>query len=221
MLPHPYAALFPMMDKKALQELVASIRDDGLEQPIVTFEGKVLDGRNRDLACANAQVKPRYVKYKGKDALGYVMRLNLTRRHLTASQRAMVAAKMTNMKSSERVGETLKEDLSGSREPHKPQISNAMAAETLDVSVPSVKRAKKVLKSGDQDLIDAVEQGAVTVTTAVDSLAPSPASPTQVTPGSASGKKLFDLWGKTDKAGKEYFMDKIAVALTKKLNDAS
>ena len=98
MHPHPYAAIFPMMDRKALQELVASIRDDGLEQPIVTFEGKILDGRNRSLACANAQVKPRYVKYKGNDPLAYVVRANLTRRHLTASQRAMVAAKMANLK---------------------------------------------------------------------------------------------------------------------------
>ena len=75
----------------------------------------------------------------------------------------MVAAKMANMKSSERVGETLKEDLSGSREPHKPQISNAMAAAQLGVGVASIKPAKRVLKSGDQDLIDAVEQGEVAV----------------------------------------------------------
>jgi len=211
MLPHPYAALFPMMDKKALQELVASIRDDGLEQPIVTFEGKILDGRNRDLACANAQVKPRYVKYKGKDALGYVMRLNLTRRHLTASQRAMVAAKMANLKPGEKLVSALKKSAAVSYDRAKAPITTAMAAETLDVGTATVSRAKKVLKSGDQDLIDAVEQGEVTVGVAAKGLKPSPASPTQVTPGSVSGKKLFDLWGKTDKQGKEYFMDKIAV----------
>jgi hypothetical protein len=65
---------------------VASIRDDGLENPIVTLEGKVLDGRNRDLACTNAQVTPTYVEYEGDDPLGYVLRTNLTRRHLTPSR---------------------------------------------------------------------------------------------------------------------------------------
>jgi hypothetical protein len=38
-------------------------------------------------------------------------------------------------------------------------LSNDMAAEALEVSKSSVDRAKRVLMSGDQDLIDAVEQG--------------------------------------------------------------
>jgi hypothetical protein len=104
--PHPYANLFPMMKGEAFRELVASIRDDGLEQPIVTFEGKVFDGRNRALACSNAQVKPRYVKYKGDDPLGFVVRSNLHRRHLTTSQRAAVAAELANLEHGQKTADT-------------------------------------------------------------------------------------------------------------------
>ncbi|MBT4627077.1 MAG: S-adenosylmethionine-binding protein, partial [Rhodospirillales bacterium] len=71
--PHPYAALFPMMAPKALGELIASVGRDGLQDPIITFEGKVLDGRNRQLACSNASVKPVYKKYTGDDPLGFVI----------------------------------------------------------------------------------------------------------------------------------------------------
>lgn len=38
-----------------------------------------------------AQVEPRFVTYDGDDELAYVLSVNLQRRHLTASQRAMVA----------------------------------------------------------------------------------------------------------------------------------
>ena len=57
------------------------------------------------LACANAQIKPHYVKYTGKDALGFVLRANLIRRHLTTSQRAMIAAGLANLRVGEQVSD--------------------------------------------------------------------------------------------------------------------
>ncbi len=44
--------------------------------------------------------------------------------------------------------------------------SQTQAAEMLNVSVPSVKRAKKVQESGDVKLVAAVESGKVTVSAA-------------------------------------------------------
>lgn len=48
---HPAAAIFPILTGDALAELADDIRANGLRQPIVTFEGQVLDGRNRLAAC--------------------------------------------------------------------------------------------------------------------------------------------------------------------------
>lgn len=47
MEPHEYAALFPMATDAELQEMAADIRKHGLVCPIITLDGKVLDGRNR------------------------------------------------------------------------------------------------------------------------------------------------------------------------------
>jgi ParB-like chromosome segregation protein Spo0J len=44
---HALAALFPMLPAEGLRALSADIRDHGLHTPIMTFEGKILDGRNR------------------------------------------------------------------------------------------------------------------------------------------------------------------------------
>jgi ParB-like chromosome segregation protein Spo0J len=66
---HPVAALFPMLADDELDELAASIKANGLLQPIVIdTEGAILDGRHRLKARQKADVKPRFETYKGGSA---------------------------------------------------------------------------------------------------------------------------------------------------------
>ena len=204
MRPHPYADLFPMMDKKALQGLVASIRDDGLEQPIVTFEGQILDGRNRALACANAKIKPTYVKYKGDDPLGYVMRVNMNRRHLTAAQRGMVASKIANLTQG---GCRVKK----STAPIVPLVTTKQAAELLGVGLNTVKRAKELRKTGDETLIKAVERGEIKLTPALKAAKPV-SLPTTPIEEIQSGK-LLRVWDKTGPPGRTLFVQGIGATV--------
>jgi ParB-like chromosome segregation protein Spo0J len=57
---HEYANLFPLMSDAVTADLVASIKEIGLEHPIVTLDGKILDGRNRYAACLVAGVTPAF-----------------------------------------------------------------------------------------------------------------------------------------------------------------
>ena len=89
---HPACLLFPPMGKQALRELAEDIKARGLLNAIVLYHGKVLDGRSRLAACKMAGVEPRFVEWTGKGSpTEWVISQNLFRRHLTASQRAVVA----------------------------------------------------------------------------------------------------------------------------------
>jgi hypothetical protein len=74
--------------------LVEDIKANGLLTPIVTFEDKVLDGRNRLKACQLAGVDPVFKPFEGDDPVTFVISANLHRRHLTTPQRKQVAAEI-------------------------------------------------------------------------------------------------------------------------------
>lgn len=96
---HPIASIFPMLPENELQELADDIREHGLREPVWTFEGKILDGRNRATACKLAGVDPTYREFKGSrvQAVSHVWSLNRKRRHLNSSQAAIAEAKRAQL----------------------------------------------------------------------------------------------------------------------------
>jgi ParB-like chromosome segregation protein Spo0J len=91
---HPLSNTFPMMPEDELAEMIADIRKNGLQQPIVLFEGQILDGRNRYLAGLKAGVALRTAEYEGSDPMAFVVSANLHRRHLTQAQKKEVIEKL-------------------------------------------------------------------------------------------------------------------------------
>jgi N6-adenosine-specific RNA methylase IME4/ParB-like chromosome segregation protein Spo0J len=154
---HPLAKIFPLIDGEEFAELTEDIRTHGLHEPVVMFEGQILDGRNRYRACVAAGTDCRFESYEGEDPAAYVVSLNLKRRHLSESQRAMVAANLANMKSGART------DLA--------QIcarSQDDVATLLNVSRRSVQSAAAVRERGAPELIRAVEADKVSVSAAAN-----------------------------------------------------
>lgn len=159
---HPYSEVFPLIEGVAFNELVADIKANGLREPIWTYEGKILDGRNRFLACQKANVRAALRKYMGNDALGFVISLNVMRRHLSESQRAMAAARIATLR--EGANQHSSKNIGPEAKPASIEApSQASAAESLGVGRSSVQRARKVVEKGSKALQHAVESGEVTV----------------------------------------------------------
>jgi hypothetical protein len=156
---HPVAELFPLMSDEEYEGLKDDIRENGQRERIVLWCDKIIDGRNRLRACVELGFTPEYQTLcDASDPLKYVISHNLHRRHLKEGQRAMVAAGIANLKrgDNQHKNEDRSIDLSSQKE----------AASLLNVSVPSVKRAKAVKENGTPELAEMVRDGKVSVNAA-------------------------------------------------------
>lgn len=155
---HELCKLFPPMPEDQFNALVDDIQANGLRHPIIIHENKILDGRHRYRACRAIGRQPVSVIYDGNDPLGFVISHNLNRRHLDESQRAMIGARLANLKVGQRKDTTGPIGLSTLTQPE--------AASKLSVGERSIKRARKVLDTGTQELADAVDNGQIAVSVA-------------------------------------------------------
>ena len=201
---HPLANIFPLLEGQQFRELVEDIRIHGLREPIILYDGAILDGRNRFNACYAAQVATRFKTYDGKDALAFVISKNLRRRHLDASQRALIAAQISDfginndgrgrprkagardkagrlllpLKNPDRPAKQAKYPAEnrlsevgvgqgkGKRRAHIGDgfgMDIETAATLMNVSIPTIRDAKHVLRNGSPGLIAAVQSGTASV----------------------------------------------------------
>jgi hypothetical protein len=87
---HTVANIFPPMREDEFDALKADIAANGVREPIWTLGGQIIDGRHRARACDEIPIECPSREYFGADPLGFVVSLNLKRRHLTAPQLAML-----------------------------------------------------------------------------------------------------------------------------------
>lgn len=118
---HPAADLFPLLSETELDELATDIQKNGLLQPVLMYQGQVLDGRNRILACEKVGIEPGRVEYTGDDPVGVVVSLNIRRRNLTRAQKRDLIAKLLKM------------------QPEKPDLTIAKAVQASPTTVGTIR----------------------------------------------------------------------------------
>lgn len=138
----------------------------------VRILGIRIGGRNRYIACEQAGVEPSYETWNGSGSLtAFVLSLNLHRRQLTDSQRAMVGAKAKPMFEAEaaaRKRATQNNDSARAEVANLPPLVEAgkardKAAEVVNVSPRLVESASRVLREGAPELVKAVKSGQITM----------------------------------------------------------
>ncbi len=156
---HALADAFPLIEGAEFDELVSSIKANGLFDPITLLDGTIIDGRNRYRACLVAGIEPTFDTYDGDEPAAFVVARNINRRHLNSSQRAMIAAKLATIPhggSAHRASEG---------KTGIPVMLLREAAELVNVNKDTVSDARLVLAEGTPEEIRAVEQGTGAVST--------------------------------------------------------
>ena len=189
--------IFPLMGPKEFNELKEDISQNGLMEPVYLYNDLIIDGRNRYLACKALDINPEYREWtQVGDLVSFIVSLNLHRRHLSESQRAMIGAKIKpmleeaarersgtrtdlganlhrgsedddgNLDENFRRGSEMDYEYSNSIEPEEFGRSSEKAAELVNVSPRSVAYANKVIEDGIPELSNKVMSDEIAVSTA-------------------------------------------------------
>jgi N6-adenosine-specific RNA methylase IME4 len=145
------------MGEAEFESLKADIQAHGQREPIWTWQGLIIDGRHRERACNELGMACAARDWDGAEAelVPFVVSLNLKRRHLNESQRATVAARISNLSpgtnqwSGESAGPT-----------------QAEAAAMLNVSERSIREVKRLEREAPE-LLPRVESGEISLNAAV------------------------------------------------------
>lgn len=146
---HPLCTLLPEPSAQEFADLKADILQNGLIDPIILLEDKILDGRSRYTACTELGVEPTFVEFGTlgiKSPVFYIVSKNLKRRHLSTEQRGITAAKLIAMSEG--------------------GMTKATAAKAMNVSEGTVTRSKNVVANAIPEVVKEVESGNLPVTAA-------------------------------------------------------
>lgn len=171
---HELTNTFKMMEGVELEALALSIQHDGLLEPIVLYEGAILDGRARYRACQMIGVSPMYRQYneeKEGDPERFVIAQNIMRRNLSISQRAMIVAQLGTLKKGENIQLYFQQN-PGTGQAGRPRpaikippssITVPDAAALGGVHKTTLNEAKRIVREGTAEDIEAVLSGQRTV----------------------------------------------------------
>jgi ParB-like chromosome segregation protein Spo0J len=161
---HEVANIFPMMSADEYAALVNDIRANGQREPIWTHEGKIIDGRNRYRACQELRLTPLLREWDGNGSLvAFVVSLNLHRRHLDSSQRAVIGLEVEKALAVEaKARQGARNDISQRFDESRVGRADAQAAALVGSNRQYISDAKRIARDAP-DVLESVRNGKVAI----------------------------------------------------------
>lgn len=144
---HPLSACFGDMDADEFQALKNDIEAHGQHEPVLLFDGAVLDGWHRYLAVTQLGMKVQTFTFDGtfEEAQERVISSNDKRRHRTVAQRAQAIVAVTACRP---VGRPKKNSAPGAELPPQPKNTAKAIAAKHGIGERSVERARIIEAAG-------------------------------------------------------------------------
>jgi DNA modification methylase/ParB-like chromosome segregation protein Spo0J len=160
---HPFANIFPDMSEREFSALRDDIKDHGQREPILTYQGKIVDGRHRFKACRELGIEPTTCEcHENGSIVSLVVSLNLHRRHLTTSQVNAIGADVEELyqkeaKERQRAagGDRINENSSHKGRPRKELTSRPVVANSPQVMPKAREQAAKAVGGSARRISDA------------------------------------------------------------------
>jgi hypothetical protein len=159
---HPACALWPRPSDEDVQALAASIKTEGLHNPIWLFEEAIIDGKTRYEACGIAGVAPRFQEYSGKDPELFTIAQNAKRRHLPKHELSFIAEELAQLKrGTNRYQNRVNVFANTSTQSqHKTMIE---VGNKLGVSRQNIESVRQLKKCGEPNVVEMAKTGKVGV----------------------------------------------------------
>jgi hypothetical protein len=197
--PHALATLFPPIADDELQALADDIRQHGQREPVLTFEGKILDGWNRVRACRLIGKKPWTMEFDPASAKmtpeALVISANLRRRHLSVGQMSAIAVELSEQIEME--GGNMRDALTAnSAHTGRPKAVLTAAAEMIGIDERRGREARAV-KETNPEVFSQLKRGVITLNEAMEKIRPpaeaEPSMPvSQAVPSEAADQAALD-----------------------------
>jgi ParB-like chromosome segregation protein Spo0J len=175
------------MSEAALKELAADIKTNGQHEPAtITPDGMLLDGRNREAACALNGIELKTVVYEG-DPIAFSISKNKHRRHMDKVSLAFVGAELAKLKPGSNQFQTRQEDVADA-------TPSEQIAREIGVSRNAIQNAKAIVDGGTAEIIDLAKSKRVGLRSAADYVRHTPkeeqvADPTIIKGGTRTPKR--------------------------------
>jgi hypothetical protein len=193
---HPLSAVFPAASEDEYNLLKSSISEVGLLEPIKltgSNEDQVFDGWHRLKACLDTEVQARFdIVTVDSNLYALTFALNIARRHLSASQKSLIAGQLSTMPRGYRADLSENAKSSGLRTisyevptdgpatsidgTHDPKDTDfhqsptettppslSQTAALLGIGRTTAALGKAIINSGNQVLIDSVKRGEISL----------------------------------------------------------
>jgi len=157
---HPLSSAWPAMQVDEYQSLKDSIEVIGVQNPITLFEGMVIDGWHRYQAAKEVGVNCPSKLLGDVDPVDFVKSQNDTRRHISASQKALAITAIYAWKPAHRE----KKSVPGT----ELSKSTAELAVIAGVSESYIEKAKAIQASATPEVKAAVKAGTMSVKKAAE-----------------------------------------------------
>ena len=173
-----FERLIPDPDAEEQRWLEESIKKEGCTDPLITWNGTVIDGHNRFKICTRLGIP---FSYSDKDDLpdrdavkAWIIERQLARRNLTKYQKSKLALAyepILKEQAKEKQIQAGREKLpQKSSEAPKDRETRNKVAEIAGVSHDTIAKVKKIEDAADDDLKEQLEEGKISINKAYNSL---------------------------------------------------